>query len=227
MVISPLQINLAWSDVIGETGYKIERKIGSTGTYTQIATTNANEINYSDSTVTFSNTYYYRVRAYNGAGDGNYSPEAAYVGLRPLSEEPPPTQTLGLTITAGYRFSTDVNGYIIGLGRYIGSGTGNTTVILWNDTGTELGRVTVSDSSDWQWARLSTPIYVMAGQSYRVSVSCTTVIWLTYSFIMPTSRVNITISASCLSNSGIDVFPADAVYDNMMLGWADIEFVAE
>ncbi len=70
------QINLSWSNVANETGYKIERKKGSSGTYAQIATTGANVVTYSDSTCGSGTTYYYRVRAYNGSGNSGYSAEA-------------------------------------------------------------------------------------------------------------------------------------------------------
>jgi len=167
--ISTTQIYLFWTDVGGEIDYKIERSFGAPGAYVQIATVDANVTLYSDTTVTPSNTYYYRIRGWNPLGDGPYSNEVSAIytpPLRPLSGDTPPTQSMpSANATAGYRFSPDVNGYIVGLGRYIGSGTGNTTVILWDDSGIELARVTVSSNSGWQWTTLSTPINISAGKS--------------------------------------------------------------
>ncbi len=74
---SSTQINLSWADVSGETGFKIERKTGSGGTYAQIGTVGANVTTYSDSSLTAATTYYYRVRASNAGGDSAYSPEAS------------------------------------------------------------------------------------------------------------------------------------------------------
>lgn len=71
--ISSTQINLAWQDIAKETGYKIERKTGSTGTYVQIATVAADVTVYTDLTGSASTTYYYRVSATNGVGDSGYS----------------------------------------------------------------------------------------------------------------------------------------------------------
>ena len=75
--ISTTQINLTWSDnASNETGFKIERKTGSGGTYAQIATVGANVASYGDSGLTSGTTYYYRVRANNAVGDSGYSNEA-------------------------------------------------------------------------------------------------------------------------------------------------------
>ena len=74
---SSSQINLAWTqNSSDETGFKIERKTGAGGTYSQIATVGANVVNYSNTGLSPNTTYYYRVRAYNGSGDSNYSNEA-------------------------------------------------------------------------------------------------------------------------------------------------------
>jgi len=74
--VSSSQINLAWIDnSASETGYKIERKTGATGTYAQIALVGANTQNYSDTGLNFNTRYYYRVRATNGTIDSDYSNE--------------------------------------------------------------------------------------------------------------------------------------------------------
>jgi hypothetical protein len=71
------QIDLSWTDnSSGETGFRIERKTGSTGTYNQIATANADETSYSNTGLDEATTYYYRVAAYNPSGSSGYSNEA-------------------------------------------------------------------------------------------------------------------------------------------------------
>jgi hypothetical protein len=90
--ISTTQINLSWKDnSVNETGFKIERKIGVYGTYAQINTTNANITNYSDSGLTPSTTYYYRVRATNANGNSAYSNEASAT-----TQSPPTPNNLAL-----------------------------------------------------------------------------------------------------------------------------------
>lgn len=78
--LSYKQIDLTWQDNSGdETGFKIERKIGATGTYGQIGTVKSGVDDYSDAGLTEDTTYYYRVRAYNANGDSPYSDEVSAV----------------------------------------------------------------------------------------------------------------------------------------------------
>jgi transcriptional regulator CtsR len=94
--ISSSQINLTWQDNSSdETGFKIERKTGS-GSYSQIATIGAGVTSYSNSGLSTSTTYYYRVRAYNDAGNSDYSNEASATTLPP----PPSAPTLKLPASA-------------------------------------------------------------------------------------------------------------------------------
>jgi hypothetical protein len=66
---SSSQINLTWTDNSNnETGFKIERKMGSGGTYLSLATAAANTISYNDTGLTASTAYYYRIRSTKGHG---------------------------------------------------------------------------------------------------------------------------------------------------------------
>ena len=72
------QIDLSWSDSDTETGYKIERCTGvDCSNFTQIATVDANVTSYSNTGLTASTSYSYRVRAYNAVGDSGYSNQAS------------------------------------------------------------------------------------------------------------------------------------------------------
>lgn len=76
--VSSSQINLTWTDNSNdETGFKIERKTGAGGTWSQITTTGADVSSYNNTGLTASTTYHYRVRATNAAGDSSYSNEAS------------------------------------------------------------------------------------------------------------------------------------------------------
>ncbi len=75
--VSTSQINLSWQDnAYDESGFKIERKTGSGGTYSEIATVGANTTNYQNTGLQSGTNYYYRVRAYNYWGDSGYSNES-------------------------------------------------------------------------------------------------------------------------------------------------------
>jgi len=97
-IISSSQINLSWTDNSNnEDGFKIERKTGSGGTYTQVGTVVANAFLYQSTGLPCATTYYYRVRANNAAGDSGYSNETnATTSACPLIA---PTAPSGLTAT--------------------------------------------------------------------------------------------------------------------------------
>jgi hypothetical protein len=86
--VSSSQIDLSWTDnADNEDGYKIERKTGS-GSFTEIATTGANVTGYSNTGLSASTTYTYRVRAYNTAGNSAYSNEASATTQDSSNENP-------------------------------------------------------------------------------------------------------------------------------------------
>jgi hypothetical protein len=85
------RVDLNWSDNAGdETGFRIERSTDGSS-FSQIATLGANASSYSDTGRAASTLYYYRVRAYNGAGNSGYSNVASATTQAP----PPPPATPG------------------------------------------------------------------------------------------------------------------------------------
>jgi hypothetical protein len=75
--LSSSQIKLSWQDVANETGYKLERSSDGSTNWTQIATPGANATNYTDSNLSPSTKYFYRLRASNSAGDSGYTAVAS------------------------------------------------------------------------------------------------------------------------------------------------------
>jgi hypothetical protein len=100
-VVSSSQINLSWQDNSdNEIGFKIERKTGAGGTYSEIATLAADVTTYSDTGLSGDTTYYYRVRAYNAAGDSSYSNEDS--AATPIATLPnAPSNLVAITISSG------------------------------------------------------------------------------------------------------------------------------
>jgi hypothetical protein len=75
--ISANQIDLVWADNAGnEDGFKIERWNEALGEYEEITTVEANVTSFSDTDLSAETTYVYRVRAFNVAGNSDYSNEA-------------------------------------------------------------------------------------------------------------------------------------------------------
>ena len=71
--VSSSRINLAWMDNAGnEEGFKIERSTDGMN-FSPLVTVGANVTGYSDTGLSPSTTYYYRVYAYNAAGNSGYS----------------------------------------------------------------------------------------------------------------------------------------------------------
>ncbi len=70
------QLQLNWADnSTNETGFKIDRKTGTSGTYAQIASVGAGITSYTDSTVIAGTNYCYQLYAYNTAGNSTYTAE--------------------------------------------------------------------------------------------------------------------------------------------------------
>lgn len=69
---SSTEIALSWSDVGGETGYRIERQLPG-GSWEEIATAGADITAYTDGGLTPETTYSYRVFAVNEGGDSEAS----------------------------------------------------------------------------------------------------------------------------------------------------------
>jgi subtilisin family serine protease len=71
---SSSRINLSWTDnSLSETGFRIERKTGADGTYSQITSVGQDVTSYADTGLAASTIYYYRVRATNITGNSAYS----------------------------------------------------------------------------------------------------------------------------------------------------------
>jgi hypothetical protein len=73
---STTQINLAWTDNSdNENEFRIERKTGASGTYSQIVSVATNTTAYANIGVSDGTIYYYRVRACNAEACSSYSNE--------------------------------------------------------------------------------------------------------------------------------------------------------
>jgi hypothetical protein len=73
---SAAKLTLTWVDTSNsENGFRIERRIGTSGSYLPYAEVAANAVTYTDVSVSSATTYCYRVIAFNSVGSSGYSNE--------------------------------------------------------------------------------------------------------------------------------------------------------
>ena len=88
-VVSSTRVDLVWQDNSdNEDGFRIRRKDGASGAYTQIAVTGPDVTVYSDTSLSAGTVYYYQVRAYNGDGSSSYSNEVSVTTPGPVDPDP-------------------------------------------------------------------------------------------------------------------------------------------
>ncbi len=128
--VSAKKISLNWQDNSNnETGFQLFRSLSATGPFVTIATVKPNRTSYTDSLLTPSTTYYYKVQAINQYGSskfnaqdssalsynfyGNYTANnlASIATSTPASTGTSTNFTLGVT-TATSDFALTFNGYI-------------------------------------------------------------------------------------------------------------------
>ncbi len=75
--VSTNWIDLGWNgSAESKSGYRIERRTGSTGAFAEVATVGPAATSHEDSGLTDNTLYTYRIRAYSEAGESGYSNEA-------------------------------------------------------------------------------------------------------------------------------------------------------
>jgi lysophospholipase L1-like esterase/fibronectin type 3 domain-containing protein len=132
--VSSTRIDLAWSDVAGETGYRIERSIGG-ASWTAVGTTAANVTAYGDTGLASATTYSYRVVATSGAGDSPPSPVASAMTSADTISPTAPTSLKAASAKAKVNLSWT--------GSTDGGGSGLTGYRIWRSTNGASGSFTV------------------------------------------------------------------------------------
>lgn len=109
------QLHLTWEDTSKEDGFEIERQVGTSGAFAQIAVTEANRNVFTDLGLTPETSYCYRVRAFNGAGSSGYSNVACATASTIMAtfESPEDGQPVsGVTTVHGWAFDMQASGDI-------------------------------------------------------------------------------------------------------------------
>jgi fibronectin type 3 domain-containing protein len=153
------RVDVSWSDVSGETGYRVERSGNGVDGWSVIASVGAGALAYSDRGLSAQTTYFYRVIATNYAGDSGYSDVASAT----TAAETIPLAPANLTATA--------------------SG-GSRVNLVWSDRSDNENGFVIERSSDAgaSWTPLTTlatdatsssDTTVVPGTSYRYRVKAT------------------------------------------------------
>jgi lysophospholipase L1-like esterase/fibronectin type 3 domain-containing protein len=141
---SSSQISLAWNDVIGETGFRVERAPGGTTNWASVGIVPRDNWVFTDTGLAASTTYKYRVIATSRNGDS----AASNVVTSTTAALPPPVAPNGLTAVAvsssridvgwqdvagesGYRVQRSLNG----VSGWVQVGTTAQDVVSFSDTG--------------------------------------------------------------------------------------------
>lgn len=87
--LSYAKIQLSWQDnADNETGFYVERKTGTLGSFSEITQLGSNSASYLDTGLTPETEYTYRVRAYNASGNSDYTNLSAATTLPGFTQPP-------------------------------------------------------------------------------------------------------------------------------------------
>jgi uncharacterized protein (TIGR02145 family) len=201
-----LYATLSWTDLsTNEAGYKIERKTGN-GVFTQIGQVGTNVSSYYDSTISQSNTYTYRVYAYNNAGNSaQYSNEFQVITYAlPVITTTSVSAITNTTSTTGGNITSDGGATITARG-VVWSTSINPTIALSTKTTDGTGPGTFT--SNITGLTPNTTYYVRAyatnsvGTAYGNEISFTTLPIPTVDTTVP----SITIGTQIWSTKNLDV----------------------
>lgn len=141
--VSSSQINLSWQDnSVVESGYRIERKTGAAGVWSQVASVGSNVTSWQDTGRAAATTYGYRVRAWNAVGTSAYTSE---VSQSTLAAAPTNDNFAGRRTISG--LSATATGTNISATKETGEPNHASIVggrsVWWSWTATSSGRATI------------------------------------------------------------------------------------
>jgi hypothetical protein len=138
--VSSSQINLAWTDVsTGNTGQRIERRTPSgSGSYSTLTTVSATATTYSDTGLTASTSYEYRIVATNADYDSSPS-TAANATTQSGALSPSWTLDFSSGTPSGYTLTRASSGTYVDSSGYIASAATDVARLTHNSSGTRLG----------------------------------------------------------------------------------------
>src|ERR671910_2457348 len=102
VAVSSSQVDVAWQDVAGESGYAVQRSPDGVSGWAQVGVTGRDVVSFSDTGLAASTTYYYRVVASNSSGDSAPSVIVSATTFALADTQPPTAPTkLKATVAKG------------------------------------------------------------------------------------------------------------------------------
>jgi fibronectin type 3 domain-containing protein len=99
VAVSSSRIDVAWQDVAGESGYRVQRSVDGVSGWVLVGATGQNVVSFSDTGLAASTTYWYRVVAFNNSGTS--APSAVVSATTPaVADTQPPSTPTKLKATA-------------------------------------------------------------------------------------------------------------------------------
>lgn len=99
-VVSHSKLKVNWTDnVSNETGFEVYRSTTSGGTYTIVGTTGANANNFTDTSLSPSTTYFYKLKSINKNGSSAFSSTASNTTSALPAIPPAPTNLVGTAVS--------------------------------------------------------------------------------------------------------------------------------
>jgi uncharacterized repeat protein (TIGR02543 family) len=169
--LSSSSIQVSWNGASGATGYRVYRSNSPSGSYSMVEAGTSSAY-YTDTGLSPNTTYYYKVSAYNSAGESAQSSSASATTLSGQGGSAPSTPT-GVTATALSSSSIQLSwnpvsgatGYIISYTDDFGMHQSEET------TGTSYTHTGLSPNTTYLYAIYA---YNSAGESTPATVSATT-----------------------------------------------------
>jgi hypothetical protein len=192
--ISSTQINLAWTDASGESGYDVWRCLTSSCSYSYIGYASANQTSYSDTGLTPSTGYTYRLHAYVYTnGRYYYAPYSGTAAATTLSGNHAPTCS---TLSSSANENTSIT-----LSQNCSDSDGDTLSYSWWNNGS-CNSTAQSTASSWTVSQTEP---LVASYSYRAydgaAPSTCTSISATWNNVAPS--VSVTNNGPVIAGSAI------------------------
>ena len=137
--VSATQVNLGWTDnASNETNYLVQRSTDGGATWTNLATLAADSTNYSDTTVSASSSYLYRVQAYNATLSSNYSNTATATTPAVPTVPATPINVAGSAVFAKFSRDDEAQADAAGVDELIRAGINpngmNSSTLAWRSS---------------------------------------------------------------------------------------------